>query len=75
LGLGGGVLVPPSAASLRLGLWSLAAGRLLTGAVAFAVCLGRPGPDRITVATGGCLVLLASALAATLHGLGVVSGN
>ncbi|MBD0746642.1 hypothetical protein [Streptomyces sp. CBMA152] len=73
--VGGAVLVPPSAASLRLGLWSLTAGSLLAGAVALAVCLGRPDPDPIAVAAGGCLVLPAGALAVTLHDLRVVSGN
>ncbi|WP_037603306.1 hypothetical protein [Streptacidiphilus rugosus] len=73
--VGGAVLVLPSAASLRLGLWSLTAGSLLTGAVALAVCFGRPHPDRIAVAAAGCLVLLAGALAATLRDLRVISGN
>ncbi|SEM62665.1 hypothetical protein [Streptacidiphilus jiangxiensis] len=73
--VGGAVLVPPSAASLRLGLWSLTAGSLLTGAVALTACLGRPDPDLISVAVGCCLALLAGALAATLHDLRVVCGD
>jgi hypothetical protein len=73
--VGGAVFVPPSATSLRLGLWSLTAGSLLTGAVALAVCLGAPGPDRIAMAAGCCLVLPAGVLVATLHDLDVVSGT
>jgi hypothetical protein len=68
-GLGTATVVAPSAWRLNLGLGSLAAGSLLTGSAALSAAFGRPAPDRVAVAAGSALVLLALALTATLRDL------
>ncbi|WP_042364498.1 hypothetical protein, partial [Streptacidiphilus neutrinimicus] len=68
-GSGGATLAAPSARRLRLALYSLTAGSLLTGSVALSAAFGRPEPDRPAVAAGSALVLLALTLTATLRDL------
>ncbi|MEZ0094914.1 hypothetical protein [Streptacidiphilus sp. EB129] len=74
-GLGGTVIVAPRSGRLLAGMWSLTATSVLVGSIVLGTSAARPAPDRIAVAAGAALVLLAWALTTTLRDLRSVTAD